>query len=130
MNQEQLTEVKGSLAWGVGILVLALAASFARKLGYLDGETVIRLVIGANGLLIAWMGNRMPKAFVPSACARQARRVAGWSLVLSGLIYAGLFAFAPMPVALWGGATAVVTGIGVTIGYCLSLRAKTGTASP
>lgn len=117
-------EVTGSLAWGGGIVVLALVATFARKLGYVDGDTVTRLVIGANGLMIAWFGNRMPKAFVPNAWARQVRRVGGWSLVLSGLVYAGLFAFAPMPVAVAGGAGAVVAGIAATLGYCLSVRAK------
>lgn len=117
-------EIRGSLAWGIGILLLALAASWARKAGYLEGETVTRLVIGANGLMIAWFGNRMPKAFVPEAWARQVRRVGGWSLVLSGLVYAGLFAFAPLQLAVWGGCAAVLAGIAVTVGYCLSLRAK------
>lgn len=117
-------ELVGNLAWGVGILVVAIASVVARKLGYIDSETVTRLVIGLNGLMIAWQGNRMPKTFVPSARARQARRVAAWSLVLSGLIYAGLFAFAPIPVAVVGGVSAVVAGIAVTLGYCLSLRDK------
>lgn len=124
-----MTEAKkalvGSLAWGVGLVVLALAATLARKLGYIDGEMVTR-VVGANGLMIAWYGNRMPKTFVPSAQARKARRVAAWSLVLSGLIYAGLWAFAPIPTAVWGGTAAVLTGIAVTLGYCLSLRARAG----
>ena len=128
MNKEQKAEMKGSFAWGIGIVVLALVSTYARKLGYLDGDTVTRLVIGANGLMIAWMGNRMPKAFVPSNCARQARRVTGWSLTLSGLLYAALYAFAPMPVAVWGGTAAVLTGIAVTMGYCLALRAKAKTA--
>jgi hypothetical protein len=114
----------GNFAWGGGIVVLALAASYARKLGYIDSEMVTRLVIGATGLMIAWSGNRMPKTFVPSAEARQARRVAGWSLALSGLVYAGLWAFAPIPAAVIGGCGAVVVGIAVTLGYCLSLRAK------
>ena len=112
----------GNFAWGVGILVLALAASFARRQGYIDNETTTRLVIGATGLMIAWMGNRLPKTFVPSAKARQARRVAGWSLALSGLVYTGLWAFAPIPVAVAGGCGAVLAGMVVTIGYCLSLR--------
>lgn len=120
MNKELI----GSLAWGAGIVALALGATFARKLGYIDGDTVTRLVIGTNGLMIAWFGNRMPKVFVPSAAARQARRVAGWSLVLSGLVYAGLWAFAPVPVAVAGGCAAVIAGIAVTLGYCLRLRAK------
>jgi len=48
--------------------------------------------------------------------------VAGWSLAISGLIYAGLWAFAPMDTALWGGCAAVITGIVVTFGYCLSMK--------
>lgn len=120
MNREVIT----SLAWGVGIVVLALAASAARKLGYVEGETVTRLVIGATGLMIAAFGNRMPKEFVPHAWARQLRRVAGWSLMISGFIYAALWAFAPMQVAIWGGTAAVLLGIAVTIGYGVSLRAR------
>ena len=112
----------GNFAWGIGILVLALAASFARRQGYIDNETTTRLVIGATGLMIAWMGNRLPKTFVPGVKARQARRVAGWSLALSGLVYTGLWAFAPIPVAVAGGCGAVIAGMVVTIGYCLSLR--------
>jgi hypothetical protein len=120
---EKKRELIGSLAWGVGLVVLALAATSARKLGYIDGEMVTR-VVGANGLMIAWYGNRLPKTFVPSAHARQARRVAAWSLVLSGLVYAGLWAFAPIPVAVAGGTGAVIAGIIVTFGYCLTLRGK------
>ncbi|MES2833651.1 MAG: ammonium transporter [Pseudomonadota bacterium] len=106
------------------ILVLALVATYARQLGYIDGETVTRLVIGANGLMIAWFGNRMPKAIAPTHCAARASRVGGWSMVISGLIYAGLWAFAPMNVALIGGCGAVLVGMAVTLGYCLSLRNK------
>lgn len=46
-------DVIADLAWGVGIVVLALAASFARKLGYIDTDTVNRLVMGAIGLMVA-----------------------------------------------------------------------------
>lgn len=120
MNKELI----GALAWGGGIIALALAATLARQLGYVDGDTVTRVVIGVNGLMIAWYGNRMPKAVAPSACARQVARVGGWSMVLSGLVYAGLWAFAPIQVAVIGGCAAVVAGIAVTLGYCLSLRAK------
>jgi len=120
MNKELVT----SLAWGGGIIALALGATFFRQLGYIDGDTVTRLVIGVNGLWMAWYGNRIPKTVVPSVRAGQAQRVAAWSLVLSGLVYAGLWAFAPIQVAIWGGCGAVVAGIAVTLGYCLSLRAK------
>lgn len=129
MNIEQKRDLVGNLAWGAGIVILALAATLARKLGYMEGETVTRLVVGANGLMIAWMGNRMPKAFVPSAIARQVRRVGGWSLVLSGLVYSAVWAFAPISVAVAVGTGAIVTGIAVTIGYCLLQRAKAKAAA-
>jgi uncharacterized membrane protein len=121
-------DLMGNLAWGLGIVVLALLGNLARRQGMLEPDTVTRLVIGANGLMIAWMGNRLPKSFVPRACARSARRVAGWSLALSGLFYAALAAFAPIPVACWGGAAAVLGGIALTLGYCLSLRGKADAA--
>jgi hypothetical protein len=116
------------LAWGGAAIVLALAALVARNLGYLDPETVTRLVIGFNGLMVAWYGNRMPKSFVPSAAARQVRRVGGWSVTLSGLVYTALWAFAPIPVAVAAGMGAIVAGMLVTLGYCLSLRAKANAA--
>jgi hypothetical protein len=117
-------ELVGSLAWGGGMVALALAASLARKLGYVDADTVTRVVVGVNGLMIAWYGNRMPKTFVPSASARQARRVGGWSMALSGLVYAGLWAFAPIQTATFGGCGALIVGLAVTFGYCLALRDK------
>lgn len=120
MNKELI----GGLAWGGGIIAVALGMTVARKLGYVDGETVTRVVIGLNGLMIAWYGNRMPKAFAPSAQARKVTRVGGWSMVLSGLVYAGLWAFAPIQIAVAGGCAAVIAGIAATLGYCLSLRAK------
>jgi hypothetical protein len=117
-------DLKEGLAWGGSVLVVALCASFARKLGYIDSDAVLRVVTGTNGLMIAWYGNRIPKTVVPTAHARQARRVAGWSQVLSGLIYAGLWAFAPIKVAAAGGTSVVLAGIAVTLAYCLSLRSK------
>lgn len=120
MNRNVVTD----LAWGVGIMVVALVASTARQWGYVDGDTVTRIVIGLTGLMVASFGNRLPKTFVPSARAREARRIAGWSLVLSGLVYAALWAFAPIPVAVVGGCAAVMLGIAVTFGHCSLLRAK------
>lgn len=118
--------LKVDLAWGGGIIALALGVSFARQLGYLDGDASIRLAVGVNGLMIAYYGNRMPKTLVPNACARQVNRVGGWAMVLSGLAYVGLFAFAPIPVAVMVGSGAVLTGLAVTLGYSLWLRARAG----
>ncbi|WP_288759864.1 ammonium transporter [uncultured Brevundimonas sp.] len=112
-----------SLIWAGGLIAVALAASTARDMGYLGGDAVNRIVLGATGLMIAWYGNRLPKTFAPSAHARRVNRVAGWSMAISGLTYAALWVFAPFPVALIGGCGAVIAGMAVTLGYCLSLRA-------
>lgn len=121
-------DVVGSLAWGVGILVVALCGRYAREQGYLEADTVTRIVIGLTGLMVAWFGNQMPKAFVPSACARKVRRVGGWSMALSGLVYAVLWAFAPIPVAVSAGCGAILLGMAVTVGYCFSARTKSKSA--
>lgn len=115
-------ELVHSLGWGAGIVVLALAATLARNLGYIDAEMTTRIVITATGLMIVAFGNRIPKTFTPSVRARQAQRVAAWSMVISGLIYAGVFLFAPMHVAEVVGVGAVLVGMAVTFGYCLRLR--------
>jgi len=117
-------EIASSLAWAGGMIALALGATFARQQGWIDADTVTRVVMGATGLMIVWFGNRMPKALVPGPIARQVNRVGGWSMVLSGLVYASLWAFAPFQVALIGGCAAVVAGMLATIGYCLSARSR------
>ena len=117
-----------SLAWGGGIVVLALGASLARELGYIDQDTTLRIVLGATGLMIASFGNRIPKTFVPSVCARKAQRVAAWSMVVSGLVYAAAFIFAPLMTAVLVGCSAVILGMAVTFGYCLSQRNRAGAA--
>ena len=121
-------DIKGSLLWAGGIIALALVASYARRLGYIDGDTTTRIVLAATGLMVAWFGNRAPKTFVPNAHARQATRVTGWSMAISGLIYAGLWAFAPFNVALYGGCGAIILGMAITFGYCLSLRDRARSA--
>jgi hypothetical protein len=124
MNTELKRELIWGAAWAGGILAIAFGGVLARDQGYIDRETLQRVVIAANGLMIAWYGNRIPKRFVPSASARRAQRVAAWSQVLSGLTFAGLWAFAPIPLATTGGMAVVATGILVTLGYCLTLREK------
>ena len=114
-----------SFAWAGGLIALALACTLARALGYIDQETTLRVVLGATGLMIIAFGNRIPKTFAPSAQARKAQRIAAWSMVLSGLVYAGAFALAPINTAVLVGCGAVIIGIAVTFGYCLSLHTKT-----
>lgn len=102
----------------------ALVATAARQAGWIDGDAVTRIVMGGTGLMLAWYGNRAPKALAPSAHAGRVNRVAGWSMALSGLVYAGLWIFAPFDVALVAGSAAVIAGMAVTITYCLRARAR------
>lgn len=111
-----------SLATAGGLIAVALTSTAARDAGLIDGDAVTRIVMGATGLMLVWIGNRMPKAWVPAEKARRVHRLGGWSMVLSGLVYAALWAFAPIPVAVAGGCAAVIASMIVTIGYCLSVR--------
>lgn len=118
-------EVVSSLTWAIGVLVIALLASLARARGLIDPETTTRIVLGATGLMIVAFGNRIPKTFASSEAARKSKRVAGWSMVISGLIYAAAFVFAPMQAAIWLGCGAVASGIAVTAIYCTRQRGHT-----
>ena len=117
------------LAWAGVILTVAVGASLARGHGYIDQETSLRIVLGVTGLMIAATGNRIPKKFVRGAGARKAQRVTAWSMVLSGLVYAAAFVFAPTVEAATAiGCGAVILGMAVSFGYCLSLRNRAATA--
>ena len=117
-------DVLKSLAIAAGLIGVALAATFARQQGLIDPETVQRIVMGAIGLMVVWYGNRAPKTFTPSVHAQRVHRFTGWSMVLSGLVYAGTWAFAPTQVALTVGTGAVALGLIATLGYCLWLRGQ------
>ena len=123
-RETAMKEIQAGLIWGFGLVALALVGTLARKAGYIDQDTVKRLVACTTGLWLAWYGNRMPKTLVPGTWARKARRFSAWSMVVSGLVYAGLWLFAPLPAAATGGMAALVTGIAVTLGYCLTLRRR------
>jgi len=116
-------DILAGLICAACIVLLALAARFAHAHGYIDSDVTLR-VVAMNGLLIAYFGNNIPKKVAPNACARQAMRVSGWSMVLSGLVYAGLWAFAPIPVAVTVGTGVVFAGVIVTLGYCVLLNGR------
>ena len=117
-------ETRAAVAWAGGMLVLTAGTVVAHRLGYIDRDVVMRVEFGVLGLWIACFGNRIPKTFVRDVQARQAQRVSAWAQVLSGLVYAGLWAFAPIPVATWYGTAVILISVAVTLGYCLTLRSK------
>lgn len=117
-------DTKFSLAMAGAIIAVGLAAVAANKLGYIDDEATVRLSVGINGLMVAAYGNRMPKAVAPDGCARRATRLGGWAFVLSGLVYAALWTFAPVKVAGVVGSAAIIAGLAATVGYAYWLRAQ------
>ena len=119
-------DITAGLVWAGATVGLALAATLARRLGYVDGDTVTRVVIGFNGIMIAWYGNRLPKAVAPSVHAARLARAVGWALTLSGIVYTLLWAFAPIQSAVWGGCAAIGIAGAIAFGYICSARAKTG----
>ena len=120
---ETRSEVVPNLVVAGALVAVALAATAARQAGWIDADAVNRIVMGGTGLMLAWYGNRMPK-LVPAATARRVNRVAGWSMAISGLIYAALWAFAPFDLALWLGCGVVILGMAVTVGYCVSVARR------
>lgn len=118
--------VLAALIWTGGMVLLALGAKLAFRQGYIDYDTVLRIV-AMNGLWIAWLGNRLPKTFAPHPVARQVSRFSGWAFVMSGLAYAGLWAFAPITVAIWGGTGAIVTAAILTLGHCFWVAKQSAT---
>ena len=104
----------------------ALLLMFANKHGFIDDETKTRGAMVLIGLCLAAIGNRMPKTMdgppprsVSLAALRQSvLRLGGWTLMLGGVVFAGLWAFAPQGLAVVGSLTAVGAAMVVTIGGC------------
>lgn len=117
-------DIRVGLTWAAVILALALGATFARQQGYIDQDTVLRVVIGINGLMIIHYGNRAPKAVATTAFAQKLTRFSGWSSVLSGIVYAGAWAFAPIQTAVIVGSAAVILGMIATMSYFFVLRGR------
>ncbi len=105
-----------------GALLLLLAS----KQGWIDDEARTRGAMVLIGLCLAAIGDRMPKAMdgppprsVSLAALRQSvLRLGGWALMLGGVVFAGLWAFAARDVALVGSLASVGVAMTVTIGGC------------
>lgn len=119
-------DLKRSLLWAGGILTIALLASLARSQGLINQDAVQRIVLGVIGLMVVAYGNRIPKALARTQEGRNAKRLVGWVMVLSGLIYAGAFVFAPIDIAVVVGCGAVIAGLITTMGYCWMQRRNLG----
>ena len=97
-----------SLALAVAALILgtAVALKYAEGLEIVTADSSRRTMQVMIGLILAAYANVMPKdigqwrASTRGATTSQSvLRFGGWLMTLAGLAYAGLWAFAPIPVA-------------------------------
>lgn len=108
--------IRASLLIGGAQVVGALLLALARKQGWIDAEGVTRLAMVIIGLGIAAIGNMMPRTrdglppptLALAALRQRVLRISGWALMLGGLAFAGLNAFAPPDV----GPTAAIIVLG------------------
>ena len=116
-------------AMGAAFLIgLAGLAKLAAHIGVIDAEMMSRLVQIAIGLSLVVLANGAPKqigrpraSLEAEGRAQAARRAAGWSLTLAGLIYAGVWILAP--IALAAPVSMVVVAIGLTLAVLCALNA-------
>ena len=132
MTDDATPHLKGSVR---GALILAgvqvggaLLLTLAHKpLGWIDGETATRGVMVLIGLMLVVIGNAMPKKqegppsqTVDEIAVRQSiLRVGGWAMMLGGLIWVGLWAFAPRDLAQVGSIAAVGTSVVVMLAHTI-----------
>lgn len=118
------------IAWALALaavfLGLAFALRYAGATGWISEDLSRRIVQVIIGLGLAAYGNLMPKqggkprASVRAETAAQAAlRVGGWSMALAGLIYAALWAFAPLAFADAASLVVILGAIALTLGFAI-----------
>ena len=110
-------------ATGATVLIsLAALGKLGAHLEVIDADMASRLIQIAIGLTLVVFANGAPKqigrpraSFEAEGRAQGARRIAGWSLTIAGLIYAGVWVFAPVSLAAPVSIAVVATGLTVTV---------------
>jgi hypothetical protein len=85
----------------LGVTLIALAVGLADRIGVIDADVAKRGIGLVIGFMIVVMGNYLPKlrAFNwigSNASYTTTERIAGWMLVLTGIVWISLFAFVPL----------------------------------
>jgi fumarate reductase subunit C len=118
MNKKQLLV---DFTWGPIIVCASLLASYLRDLGYTDSDTVTRVVMCLSGLMIASFGNRVPESLIAQSQTSIARKMESKSLVLGGLTFTGLWAFAEISVANPLGIAILVLSLAITLWHVITI---------
>jgi hypothetical protein len=85
----------------LGVTLIALAFALANKIGVIDADVAKRGIGLVIGFMIVVIGNYLPKlrAFTwigTDASSTATERLAGWMLVLTGIVWIALFAIVPL----------------------------------
>ena len=118
MNKKQLLI---DFAWGPLIVCASLLASYLRDLGYTEGDMVTRVVMCLTGLMVASFGNRVPQTLLPETEIAIVRKLASKSLVLGGMTFTGLWAFAEVSVANHLGMVILVLSLAITLWHVITI---------
>lgn len=136
-EQTHLSRAKNEIFFGLKLAAVmiagALLLAMARRLGWVNAEQVMRGQNVIIGLALAAFCNVMPKRMHGSprsvyhaTLAQAVGRVGGWAMTLAFLVWAALWAFAPLNLARIGAMAAVIAGVAVMIGYtvwkCVTCR--------
>ena len=129
-----------AVAFAALILGMAAGLKYAQSLDLIAPDAAKRTMQVTIGLMLAAYANLMPKDVGPwrasalaMARSQSALRVGGWSMTLAGLVYAGLWAFAPLGFADVASMVVVASAMVITAGYAgrtlLACRSSKTTAS-
>ena len=116
-----------AIAFAVLMIGGSLGLKYAEHAGLVSHDLPKRAVCAAIGLYLVVQGNFMPKNMGrvrdPEMARRMqsALRVGGWSFALGGLVYAGLWAFAPIDAA--GDLSILVIGAAMVVAVAYAVWA-------
>ena len=122
-----MTKIAQSLAIAAAMLAVSFAIASGVMVGTLGADVPVRAMMIVNALLLAYYGNAIPKAVLPTATARAAKRFAGWVFVLAGLSSAALWSLAPIDIATPASLAIIASAVALAFGYCLVNRTTTAT---
>ncbi len=118
-----------ALVLAATFLGVAFALRFAGATGWISEDFSRRAVQVIIGLGLAAYGNLMPKqggklrasvrAETAAQAAQAALRVGGWSMALAGLVYAALWAFAPLAFADAASLAVILGAIALTVVFAI-----------
>lgn len=119
--------VQGVIIAG-GILAISLALTAAQRAHWIDADMTLRISMVVTGLVLVFYANAVPKAVFRSQRAHNVQRFTGWVFFATGLAYAAIWAFAPMPIAL-NAMYVIAAGFVAVVAYCIWSRANPPTAA-